>query len=161
MRGSIKFSTGRVVHFDDSNYHEVINSLTKEQIQQLKSLIFKRMGPSPENEYGVDEEVYQVWLDLTHRDDIKRGGGGRNGEPIDKRSSKKLTRKWQSKSDAELNITWLLRNGFKPRWNKNSGYTYRHPVWGTVPLDWIISLNPHEFQERVQEMMEYGHPKKT
>lgn len=158
MKGAIRFSNGEVVHFNKHNYKDVIGGLTDSQRHQLVKILLERLGPKPDNEFGVDDDIYRVWLDLSHRDDIKRGGGSKNGESSPKRKgSKKMTRKWADKGEAEKNITWLIRLGFRRRWNNEVGYIYRHPSVGEVPLDWVYQLDHEFFQVKIKELMESEH----
>lgn len=157
MRGAIRFSNGEIVRFDANNYKEVISKLTDSQRHQLASILLDRMGHEPGNEFGIDEEIYRAWLDLTHRRDVKRGGGSRNVESKVNKMGKKLTRRWRDKGEAEKNLTLLFRLGFKRKWNKDVGYVYLKPAVGEVPIHWIVELDHERFQHRVKELMNREH----
>lgn len=151
MRGWIRFTNGDEIHFTDLAFIATLSDRHKEQIADI---LRQRLGPKPKNEFGVDDEVYQAWYDSIHRDDIMLGGGSKNGESrMNKKGTKKLVRDWSSKSDAEQNITWLRGIGFKRRWDKDLGYTYR---WhdSEIPLDWL-SVNHDEFKIKVGELLSY------
>ena len=155
MHGCIRFSNGKVLWFNENNLDEVIATLTDKQRQQIIDILKKRLGPEASNEFGIDEDVHKVWRESVHRKDVKLGGGSKNGESnINKKGTKKLTRNWHEKGDSEKNLTWLFSIGFRRKWSKDLGYTYRKYGGLEIPTDWIQELDHEHFKVKVKELLD-------
>ena len=106
----------------------------------------------------MDDEVFSSWYEDAHKDNISHGGGSKNGESnINKKGTKKLVRTWQDKGEPEINLMWLLKTGFKRRWDKDVGYRFTHRISKVeVPVTWFTEFDHTEFKSRVMELMKNG-----
>jgi len=155
MHGCIKFSNGKVLWFNDSNFPEIISGLTEKQKDQLADILINRLGPKPDNGFGVSQEVHSVWHESVHRNDIHLGGGSKNGESnINKRGTKKMVREWKDKGDHERNLTLLMTLGFKRKWDKRIGYSYKKYGGIEVPIEWIQELDHGTFKLKVKGLLD-------
>lgn len=153
MRGSIKFSNGKVVYFNDQNMNKVFDRLTKKQKRQIKRILFKKMR-SP-NEYNINEEVYECWHEDVFGKNVQFKGGSKNGSTkINKKGSPKLIRKWDEKGDREKNLTWLHVVGFRRKWFKDIGYVYRY-LGIEIPSK-MLEMEHEEFKRTIEGLIRDG-----